>query len=199
MRGTPFSQTRRQQRHGRAWFSPLPSGLTWLYPPRPYHRRSRKLAKNLRNGRVAGQGHADRPPSPRTASPCTAGAQATGLTQPTLKTPRSRLSGCGRATTRSENLASSAPTFSGWPGRTTSWARSGTWPLETIAIDQANSQQAIQAWLADEHFKVPRTIEAAYANAHRAVCKITKAARKVRRRDIRLAEQRVRSYEPAQV
>jgi transposase len=41
VRGTPFSQTRRQQRHGRAWFSPRPPQFErWLYPPRPYHRRA---------------------------------------------------------------------------------------------------------------------------------------------------------------
>jgi hypothetical protein len=39
VRGTPFSQTRRQQRQGRAWCSVRPAG--WeraLYPPRPYKR-----------------------------------------------------------------------------------------------------------------------------------------------------------------
>jgi len=41
VRATPFSQTRRQQLHGRAFFSPRP--LTFhrlLYPPRPYHRKA---------------------------------------------------------------------------------------------------------------------------------------------------------------
>ncbi len=40
VRATPWSQTRRQQRHGRAWSSPRPT--PWqraLYPPRPYKRR----------------------------------------------------------------------------------------------------------------------------------------------------------------
>lgn len=40
VRATPFSQTRRQQRHGRAWVGPRPP--SWdrlLYPPRPYKRR----------------------------------------------------------------------------------------------------------------------------------------------------------------
>jgi transposase len=41
VRATPFSQTRRQQRHGRAWFGrrPLPFERL-LYPPRPYKRRA---------------------------------------------------------------------------------------------------------------------------------------------------------------
>ena len=39
VRATPFSQTRRQQRHGRAWFSPRPKRFERaLYPPRPYKR-----------------------------------------------------------------------------------------------------------------------------------------------------------------
>jgi transposase len=41
VRGTPFSQTRRQQRQGRAWFGGRPQ--RWdrlLYPPRPYKRRT---------------------------------------------------------------------------------------------------------------------------------------------------------------
>ena len=40
VRATPFSQTRRQQRFGRAWFGtrPLPFER-YLYPPRPYRRR----------------------------------------------------------------------------------------------------------------------------------------------------------------
>jgi hypothetical protein len=40
VRGIPFSQTRRQQRQGRAWFSPRPQRFEReLYPPRPYKRR----------------------------------------------------------------------------------------------------------------------------------------------------------------
>jgi DDE superfamily endonuclease len=43
VRGTPFSQTRKQQRRGRAWFSPRPRRFErWLYPPRPYHRHARQ-------------------------------------------------------------------------------------------------------------------------------------------------------------
>jgi len=39
VRGTPFSATRRQQKHGRAWLSPRPQFFErLLYPPRPYHR-----------------------------------------------------------------------------------------------------------------------------------------------------------------
>ena len=39
VRGTPFSATRRQQKHGRAWFSPRPQFFErLLFPPRPYHR-----------------------------------------------------------------------------------------------------------------------------------------------------------------
>ena len=49
VRATPFSQTRRQQRHGRAGFGARPP--LWercLYPPRPYHRRKTEpLAANL--------------------------------------------------------------------------------------------------------------------------------------------------------
>ena len=38
VRGTPFSATRRQQKHGRAWFSPRPQLFErLLYTPRPYH------------------------------------------------------------------------------------------------------------------------------------------------------------------
>lgn len=48
VRATPFSQTRRQQRHGRAWFSPRPQTFQrLLYPPRPYKRRPAPLAANL--------------------------------------------------------------------------------------------------------------------------------------------------------
>ncbi len=43
VRGIPFSQTRRQQRQGRAWFSPRPQRFErFLYPPRPYKRRVKK-------------------------------------------------------------------------------------------------------------------------------------------------------------
>ena len=41
VRATPFSQTRRQQLHGRAWFGPRP--MTYerlLHPPRPYRRQA---------------------------------------------------------------------------------------------------------------------------------------------------------------
>jgi hypothetical protein len=39
VRATPFSQTRRQQRHGRAWFSSRPKRFERaFYPPRPYKR-----------------------------------------------------------------------------------------------------------------------------------------------------------------
>lgn len=41
VRGTPYSQTRRQQHYGRAWVASRPQ--TWqraLYPPRPYKRAS---------------------------------------------------------------------------------------------------------------------------------------------------------------
>jgi transposase len=39
VRDTPFSRTRRQQRHGRAWFSPRPKRFERLfYAPRPYRR-----------------------------------------------------------------------------------------------------------------------------------------------------------------
>lgn len=38
VRDTPFSRTRRQQKRGRAWFSPRPQLFErLLYPPRPYH------------------------------------------------------------------------------------------------------------------------------------------------------------------
>jgi hypothetical protein len=43
VRGIPFSQTRRQERQGRAWFSPRPQRFErYLYPPRPYHRDVKK-------------------------------------------------------------------------------------------------------------------------------------------------------------
>jgi hypothetical protein len=48
VRATPFSQTDRQRRQGRAWFgtrSPLFERL--LHPPRPYHRREKPVAANL--------------------------------------------------------------------------------------------------------------------------------------------------------
>jgi hypothetical protein len=39
VRATPFSRTRRQQRHGRAWFSVRPKRFERVfYPPRPYKR-----------------------------------------------------------------------------------------------------------------------------------------------------------------
>jgi len=39
VRATPFSQTRRQQRHGRAWLSARPKRFERaFYPPRPYKR-----------------------------------------------------------------------------------------------------------------------------------------------------------------
>jgi transposase len=39
VRATPFSRTRRQQRHGRAWFSSRPKRFERVfYPPRPYKR-----------------------------------------------------------------------------------------------------------------------------------------------------------------
>jgi DDE superfamily endonuclease len=39
VRATPFSQTRRHQRHGRAWLSARPKGFERaFYPPRPYKR-----------------------------------------------------------------------------------------------------------------------------------------------------------------
>ena len=48
VRGTPFSATRRQQKHGRAWFSPRPQFFErLLYPPRPYHRIAVQLRKDL--------------------------------------------------------------------------------------------------------------------------------------------------------
>lgn len=41
VRATPFSQTRRQQLWGRAWFSPKPKCYhRQLYPPRPYRRKA---------------------------------------------------------------------------------------------------------------------------------------------------------------
>jgi hypothetical protein len=47
VRGTPFSQTRRQRRQGRAWFGTRPQLYErLLHPPRPY-RRHKQLAANL--------------------------------------------------------------------------------------------------------------------------------------------------------
>mgnify|MGYP000122273667 CR=1 FL=1 len=41
VRATPFSQTRRQQRFGRAWFGTRPQQFErYIYPPRPYRRRT---------------------------------------------------------------------------------------------------------------------------------------------------------------
>jgi len=48
VRATPFSQTRRQPRQGRAWFSPRPQCFERVfYPPRPYKRAATQLAMNL--------------------------------------------------------------------------------------------------------------------------------------------------------
>jgi len=48
VRATPFSQTRRQQRQGRAWFSPRPQRFERVfYPPRPYKRAATPLVMNL--------------------------------------------------------------------------------------------------------------------------------------------------------
>jgi hypothetical protein len=48
VRGTPFSQTRRQQQQGRAWFATRPCLFErLLYPPRPYKRKASQLAANL--------------------------------------------------------------------------------------------------------------------------------------------------------
>jgi DDE superfamily endonuclease len=48
VRATPFSQTRRQQRQGRAWFSSRPKPFARaFYPPRPYKRAAARLAANL--------------------------------------------------------------------------------------------------------------------------------------------------------
>jgi transposase len=48
VRKTPFSQTRRQQQQGRAWFgSQRPLFERLLYPPRPYVRKKPQLAANL--------------------------------------------------------------------------------------------------------------------------------------------------------
>lgn len=48
VRATPFSQTRRQQRQGRAWFSPRPQLFErTIYPPRPYKTHVAKMARDL--------------------------------------------------------------------------------------------------------------------------------------------------------
>jgi DDE superfamily endonuclease len=48
VRGTPFSQTRRQRRQGRAWFGRSPRPFErLLHPPRPYNWKTPSLAANL--------------------------------------------------------------------------------------------------------------------------------------------------------
>jgi hypothetical protein len=48
VRATPFSQTRRQRRRGRAWFGRCPPLFErLLHPPRPYNRKKPPLAANL--------------------------------------------------------------------------------------------------------------------------------------------------------
>jgi transposase len=48
VRDTPFSQTRRQQRRGRAWFGTRPQRFErYVHPPRPYRRSKPELAVNL--------------------------------------------------------------------------------------------------------------------------------------------------------
>ncbi len=48
VRATPFSQTSRQRRQGRAWFGSRPPLFERvIHPPRPYHRRSKPLAADL--------------------------------------------------------------------------------------------------------------------------------------------------------
>jgi hypothetical protein len=48
VRATPFSQTRRQHRRGRAGFGTRPPlWVRRLYPPRPYRRTNKKVAANL--------------------------------------------------------------------------------------------------------------------------------------------------------
>ena len=43
VRGIPFGKTRRQERLGRAWFSPRPQKFEChLYPPRPYERQTKR-------------------------------------------------------------------------------------------------------------------------------------------------------------
>jgi hypothetical protein len=42
VRGVPFGRTRKQERQGRAWYSPRPQPFERLmYPPRPYHRQAK--------------------------------------------------------------------------------------------------------------------------------------------------------------
>jgi hypothetical protein len=48
VRATPFTQTSRQRRQGRAWFGSRPSLFERvIHPPRPYCRRQKQLAANL--------------------------------------------------------------------------------------------------------------------------------------------------------
>jgi hypothetical protein len=48
VRATPFSQTRRQRRAGRAWFGRDPHPFErFIHPPRPYKRKTQPLAGNL--------------------------------------------------------------------------------------------------------------------------------------------------------
>jgi hypothetical protein len=66
VRATPFSQTRRQQRQGRAWFSPRPQRFERaFYPPRPYKRTTTPLVMNLCNGHLG----RERPHFPDTFRP----------------------------------------------------------------------------------------------------------------------------------
>jgi hypothetical protein len=61
VRATPFSQTRRQQWHGRAWFRPRPQRFVRaLYPPRPYKRAATQLVMNLCNGHLDKISHPSR-------------------------------------------------------------------------------------------------------------------------------------------
>lgn len=66
VRATPFSQTRRQQRQGRAWFSPRPQRFERaFYPPRPYKRTPTPLGMHTAPcGRTLGtSAHASGPGS----------------------------------------------------------------------------------------------------------------------------------------
>jgi transposase len=48
VRATPWDQTRRQRRQGRAWFGRAPRPFErFLHPSRPYHRKNHPLAANL--------------------------------------------------------------------------------------------------------------------------------------------------------
>jgi hypothetical protein len=48
VRATPFSRTRRQQRHGRAWLSPRKQRFErFIFSPRPYKHHAKTLAKDL--------------------------------------------------------------------------------------------------------------------------------------------------------